>query len=314
MNLPVLGLSFFIGAVFSICFFTACGIGNSFVRRAVQNQPPAIRWTAFIGFNAVAAPVAFTTAAGIVSRVLQVEFPWFWRTIAIEAMLGVVLSIIVGSFVKLKDQVEQAQAEVREKEIATLRAQSMALQAQINPHFFFNTLNSISALIDSDPGAAQKVIGLLAGMFRYTFASSSSPTVSLEDELRFVRDYLLIEQARFPSRLRTQLPGQLPRRAQLPALVLQPLVENAVRHGISQLLEGGTVSVSVETEGANLRVGVRNTADKATIPDSASLFKPGHAMENVRNRLRLYSGEAEPLRFRSGADWVEFSFVAKVTE
>src|SRR5262249_25460168 len=147
-------------------------------------------------YNALAAPLAFATAAAIVSRVLGLKFPWFRQTIAIESVIGAILAVIIGAFVKLKEQVESTQGKLRESEIATARAQSIALQAQINPHFFFNTLNSISALIDSDPRAAQRMIGVLAGMFRYTFGSSGLPSVPLEEELGFVRDYLAIEQAR----------------------------------------------------------------------------------------------------------------------
>jgi LytS/YehU family sensor histidine kinase len=228
----------------------------------------------------------------------------------VEAVIGAVLAVIVGSFYKLKGQVEAAQTELREKEFATARAQAMALQAQINPHFFFNTLNSISALIDRDPKAAQRMIGLLAGMFRYTFGSSALQSVPLEEELGFVRDYLSIEQARFSSRLQVDLPSQTPAGIRVPGLVLQPLVENAVRHGISQLLDGGTVGVYMGSEGGEVRIAVRNTADQSSMPDPASIFKAGHALENVRNRLRLFTGQSDPIRVATGADWVEFSFLA----
>ena len=254
-------LSCFIGAVFACCFFTAHGIGNAVVRRFTTCQPRTITGTIFIGYNALAAPLAFATSAAIVSRVLHIDFPWFWRTIAVEAIIGAILAVIVGSFYKLKEQVEAAQTQLREKEPATSRAQSMALQAQINPHFFFNTLNAISALIDSDPKAAQRMIGLLAGMFRYTFGSSALQSVPLEEELGFVRDYLAIEQARFSSRLQVELPSETPAGIRVPGLVLQPLVENAVRHGISQLLDGGTVGVYMGSEDGGLRIAVRNTAD-----------------------------------------------------
>jgi two-component system LytT family sensor kinase len=92
--------------------------------------------------------------------------------------------------------------------------------------------------------------------------------------------------------------------------VLQPLVENAVRHGISQLLDGGTVGVYMGSEGGEVRIAVRNTADQSSMPDPASIFKAGHALENVRNRLRLFTGQSDPIRVATGADWVEFSFLA----
>jgi hypothetical protein len=309
-SLQAFALSGFMGAIFACSFFTAHGLGNAVVRQLTLGQPRAITGTAFIGFNALAAPLAFATAAAIVSRFVQISFLWFWPTLAVESIVGALLAVIIGSFYKLKEQVEAAQAQVREKEIATARAQSIALQAQINPHFFFNTLNSISALIDSNPKAAQRMVGLLAGMFRYTFGSSNLQSVPLEEEMNFVRDYLSIEQARFSSRLQIELPAQTPAGIRVPGLVLQPLVENAVRHGISQLLDGGTVGVYMGSEDGGVRIAVRNTADSSSMPDPAALFKAGHALENVRNRLRLFTGQADPIRIATGADWVEFSFLA----
>jgi LytS/YehU family sensor histidine kinase len=147
-------------------------------------------------------------------------------------------------------------------------------------------------------------------MFRYTFGSSALQSVPLEEELGFVRDYLSIEQARFSSRLQVDLPSQTPAGIRVPGLVLQPLVENAVRHGISQLLDGGTVGVYMGSEGGEVRIAVRNTADQSSMPDPASVFKAGHALENVRNRLRLFTGQSDPIRVATGADWVEFSFLA----
>ncbi len=89
---------------------------------------------------------------------------------------------------------------------------------------------------------------------------------------------------------------------------MQPLVENAVKYGIAERLDGGTVSVNVERSGRTARVSVRNTASgRATLAES-DLFRAGHALENVRARLRLFTGNPNPLRFRSDENWVEFSF------
>jgi LytS/YehU family sensor histidine kinase len=197
---------------------------------------------------------------------------------------------------------------LREKEVETARAQARALQSQINPHFFFNTLNTISALIEIDQRAAQRMIGRLSDMFRYTLGCTHSGPVSLEQEVQFVRDYLAIEQARFQRRLRVELPASGLTDIPVPGLVLQPLVENAVKYGIAERLDGGTVSVNVERSGRTARVSVRNTANGHASLAEADLFRPGHALENVRARLRLFTGNPNPLRFRSGENWVEFSF------
>jgi LytS/YehU family sensor histidine kinase len=157
------------------------------------------------------------------------------------------------------------------------------------------------------------MIGRLADLFRYTLGCTHADAVTLGEEVQFVRDYLSIEHARFRKRLRVDLPeGALPH-VRIPGLVLQPLVENAIKHGIAPLIDGGSVSVRVAPSAAGFRVSVRNTADENALPELAAMFRPGHALDNVRARLRLFTGEAEPLQVKRGADWVEFSFEAPAT-
>ncbi|HVV47088.1 MAG TPA: histidine kinase, partial [Bryobacteraceae bacterium] len=221
-----------------------------------------------------------------------------------------ILALIIGAFIKLKMQVECTQTKLSEMAVTASQAQARALQSQINPHFFFNTLNTISALVEEDPKAAREMIGRLSDLFRYTLGCTCAEAVTLGEEVQFVRDYLSIERARFRKRLRIELPeGELPA-VRIPGLVLQPLVENAIKHGIAPLIDGGSVRVRVEGSGERFRVSVRNTADEHALPDGAAMFRPGHALDNVRARLRIFTGEEEPLRVHRGTDWVEFSFEA----
>jgi LytS/YehU family sensor histidine kinase len=246
---------------------------------------------------------------------VRFEVPNFWQIVAIDGILGAILALVIGAFIKLKLQVETTQAALRAREVLqsqlaeeTARAQALALQSQINPHFFFNTLNTISALVEIDPRAAQQMIGRLSDMFRYTLSCTHTGPVGLEEEVQFVRDYLAIEQARFRRRLSVELPEGLLSDIRVPGLVLQPLVENAVKYGIAQRLDGGTVSVRVERKGPSARISVRNSSNPDNAFAHANLFRPGHALENVRARLRLFTGVAEPLIFSTGDDWVECSF------
>ncbi len=156
------------------------------------------------------------------------------------------------------------------------------------------------------------MIGRLSDLFRYTLGCSHADAVTLGEEVQFVRDYLSIERARFRKRLQIELPEGLLPNVRIPGLVLQPLVENAIKHGIAPLIDGGSVRVQVQPSAAGFRVSVRNTADEHALPELAAMFRPGHALENVRARLRLFTGEAEPLHVNRGADWVEFSFEAPV--
>jgi signal transduction histidine kinase len=308
------------GVVFCICFFSICGLGNGYLRRYLKDYPPAIVRVVHAVYNAVGASLACAVSFEIITLLptgVHVVFPFFWRIVAIDGVIGAVLALVIGAFVRLRLQVEDTQAKLRQQEvavrelaIAASQAQSRALQSQINPHFFFNTLNTISALIDDDPLAARQMIGRLADLFRYTLGCTNADAVTLGEEVQFVRDYLSIERARFRKRLRVDLPeGTLPE-VRIPGLVLQPLVENAIKHGIAPLIDGGSVSVSVARSAAGFRVSVRNTADEHELPELAAMFRPGHALDNVRARLRLFTGVAEPLSVDRGADWVEFSFEA----
>ncbi len=299
------------GIVWSLSFFVACSLGNAWLRSRLHGYPPSIVGVIHVVYNAIACSLGWAVAAGIVTHLpgpIRMQIPYFWRIVVLDGIIGAVLALVVGAFVKLKVQVERTQAALHEKEVETARAQALALQSQINPHFFFNTLNTISALVEIDPRAAQQTIGRLADMFRYTLNCTHSGPVGLEQEVQFVRDYLAIEQARFRRRLRVELPEEGLEDISVPGLILQPLVENAVKYGIAQRLDGGTVSIAVNRAGATARVSVRNTANGHGDFAEATLFRPGHALENVRARLRLFTGNPEPLTFRTDGEFVECSF------
>ncbi len=156
------------------------------------------------------------------------------------------------------------------------------LQSRIRPHFLFNALNTALALVRVDPARAESVLEDLAQLFRVALAEAGA-SVSLQEEIDLARRYLAIEQARFGERLRVQ--WEIDERvcaARVPPLVLQPLVENAVRHGIEPAPRGGLVVVRVERQRAQAVVTVSNTLGES--PGS-----PGHgmALHNLRERLRL---------------------------
>jgi LytS/YehU family sensor histidine kinase len=204
--------------------------------------------------------------------------------------------MVIGAFKKLSLDVQRAEARAHEKEMrerslaeAAAKAQSAALQAQINPHFFFNTLNTLSALIPANAECAQEIIGRLADMFRYTLACSRAENVSLDQELAFTENYLKLEQARFSTRLRITMPeGGYPD-VLLPGLSLQPLVENAIKYGVAPRLEGGAVEVAVRRNGVCCSVDVSSPIEEPF--DRSRFFRDGHALSNVRDRLKLYAGE-----------------------
>jgi two-component system sensor histidine kinase AlgZ len=180
----------------------------------------------------------------------------------------------------------------------TLAAQSQAraLESQINPHFFFNTLNTINALIPEDPDAAQRSVRQLAELFRYSLQHDGEAIIPLAREIAFVQQYLEIEKARFGNRLRFTLPD--PDRLhglQVPRLTLQPLVENAIRHGIAPRLDGGDVTVGLDLQPHRYLLEITNPVD-GRLPPEASFFQKGHALHMVRERLRLLYGGKAALR------------------
>jgi LytS/YehU family sensor histidine kinase len=184
-----------------------------------------------------------------------------------------------------------------EQELRTLATQAelKALKAQINPHFFFNALNTIAALIHTDPALAEASVERLAQMFRYVLAGSERGQAALEKELAFVDDYLEIERARFGERLQVNReidPQTLS--TPVPSLILQPLVENAVRHG-----HGDDGRIDLDIQVASIDAGVRITiADQG--PGMSAGFQigdgPGHGLRNVDERLQKMYGRGLEVR------------------
>ena len=191
-----------------------------------------------------------------------------------------------------------AQRRLRARELASAaltaqlaRAQLQALQGQLQPHFLFNTLNAIGVLVRDDPAAAGRVVALLADLLRRTLDVAQQQEVPLREELDFLARYLEIERTRFPDRLRVAVEVPEPLGALLvPSFVLQPLVENAVRHGIAPRTEGGRVVVRGRRSGDRLELEVWN--DGAPLaPDR----RDGIGLAATRERLERLYGPAAAL-------------------
>ena len=201
----------------------------------------------------------------------------------------------------LLNQVSRYYRRFREGELRASRlqtrltlAQLEALKMQLQPHFLFNTLHSISALLHRDPDAADRMIARLGDFLRLTLENSGAQEVSLQKELEFLTCYLEIERVRFQDRLTTSLdvePSALD--TPVPNLILQPIVENALRHGIAQTRGPGRVEISAKRENGSLRIRVRDNGPglKAiTRPDDG--LKVGVGLSNTRARLEQLYGAA----------------------
>lgn len=204
-------------------------------------------------------------------------------------------------------QAVQAMRRARHAEAAALRlalaakeAELRALQAQVNPHFFFNSLNSVRALIYQDADAAARMIDQLADLMRYALQSGHAQTVPLAAELAAVQAYLAIEQIRFEERLRvaTEIEPGLERVA-VPPMALQTLVENAVKYGVEANAAGSDIRIRAWRAASATHIEVANTGALAGAGGSTQV-----GLANARKRLALALGEQAALELRADAGWV----------
>jgi hypothetical protein len=290
-------MSCLMGAIFAVSFYSTCSLPQTYITPLLSGWPLRRNRVLRALLGAAGAMAGLLLAFFLLQNAAGMKITnmnSLNMLLVFEAVLGAVIALLIGAWV---------QRDLREKQLlaAAATAQAKALQAQINPHFFFNTLNTIQSLVDTDPLQAKSVIGRLSSMFRYSMHSSLQPAVRLSEELAFVRDYLQIEAARFGDRLRYTLP-EIEDDFDIPGMVLQPLVENAVRHGIAKLIDGGEVRVTVKPNLINHVITVENTAPTATDLNDDKLFQNGHALENIRQRLELmYSGRASLTALQKGS-------------
>ena len=207
----------------------------------------------------------------------------------VRAYLVVVGRIIFGATRALYvyGRRQSAAAERARAEVAEARMQ--ALQAQMNPHFLFNTLNTVASLVRRDPTSAERTVEHLSSVLRRTLDRSSRPMSTVADEVDYVRAYFAIEQQRFGNRLQVEWHvDSWARSRTLPTMTLQPLVENAVKHGIGNRLDGGAIRIAISEVGEGLRIIVEDDG-----PGFASPHRDGTGLGNLRQRLQTqYAGVA----------------------
>ena len=263
--------------------------------------------------------LAALASAGLASAgMVAVGFPWVTTLVDLEivapgvrriydgglvvlfvfAALLYILSLVVHYLFLAIDASRQAESRAFEARILAREAELQALRAQVDPHFLFNSLNSIAALVGSEPKSARRMCARLAGFLRRTMQLGAEHRISLSDELALADDYLSVEKTRFGDRLRVEREiDESTKRLRVPPLVLQPLVENAVRHGIAQQVEGGSVRLRAETRGDRLRLEVWNDCD------AERRAKPGGVgLDNVRRRLQAAWGDEARLEVRDSGD------------
>ncbi|USD21753.1 histidine kinase [Microbulbifer variabilis] len=210
---------------------------------------------------------------------LQADFDW-WG-LASDCLLGAICAGVVLRYAYLQQQLyNQQQAE--------LGARIEALQSRIRPHFLFNSMNSLASLIAVDPDRAERLVEDLCVLFRASLADPK--LVPLSQEIQLSQRYLEIEALRLGERLQQQWQQQgTLEDIQVPSMLLQPLLENAVLHGVAQRREGGTITVAVKTGGGVLYIDIENPLPAETVHFTRE--SNGMAVENIRQRLAAYYGD-----------------------
>jgi two-component system sensor histidine kinase AlgZ len=208
-----------------------------------------------------------------------------------EAICGIVTALVLRYFFVAHQWRHHVRAEARSR--------LDALQARIRPHFLFNSMNTIAALTRSDPARAEEAVEDLSDLFRATLRDSDRP-LTVKEELELARIYQRIEELRIGARLEVEWDvAGVPMRAKIPSLTIQPLLENAIYHGIELLDAGGTVTIAGRVEADRLVFTVSNP-----LPKSAPFERRGNrlALDNIRERLRLAYGDRGEVEVESDGE------------
>ena len=271
---------------------------SSFSRLALTHLSAAVVagsiWIVVAKGLALALSTVFT---GLDQQIAK-DYPLLWESGVLLYLLAVALH-----YVLLSDQASH-EAERREAEARILARDSelKALKTQVNPHFIFNCLNSISALTTSDAAKAREMCVLLADFLRKTLGLGEKTLIPLRDELALTHSYLSVEQIRFGARLKLEEktePAVL--EYLVPPLLLQPLVENAVGHGISNLTDGGWIRIEIARGGAenlSLSIKIENNFD----PETPRRRGAGIGLKNVRQRVEAAYGERARFEVQTHGD------------
>jgi signal transduction histidine kinase len=176
---------------------------------------------------------------------------------------------------------------------AALKSELAAIKAQLNPHFLYNVFNTINASIPAENEKTRHMIAQLSDLFRYQLKATKEDFVSLEDELEFVTNYLELEKARFKERLQIEINiEQNLLQEKIPPMLLQPIVENAIKHGLSSLIEGGKISITIRKENEKLHFEIADTG--IGVRDKTSLLNKGIGLTNTQLRLeKIYNSTLE---------------------
>ena len=211
-------------------------------------------------------------------------------------MLSIAVSYLLATF----EASRAAERRALQVQVFAREAELRSLRSQVDPHFLFNSLQSISALTTADPGGARRMCLLLAEFLRESLTLGAETGITLARELKLVEGFLAVERVRFGGRLQVDISSNGAEAFIVPPLLLQPIVENAVTHGVAHVLEGGTIRIQASRRGSHLVIVVENPCD----PDRPRGRGAGVGLANVRARLAaLHGTEARMHTVEEGGVW-----------
>lgn len=263
---------------------------------------PRIRWQMFAVPALVLSPLqAASVTLGI--KLIQHASPAGYGFLPMALIFWALVFVSWTGFylmVKAIGRAARAEAETLRLQVSSMDAELRALQAQVNPHFFFNSLNSVRGLMYENRDAAAQMIDQLASLMRYALQSGQSDTVPLASELEAVQAYLAIEQIRFEERLRASLHIDAGMETvQVPPMALQTLVENAVKYGVEGSTTGSDITISARREAGCVRIEIANTGALRQFSNSTQV-----GLSNARKRLALAVGHGASLELAEHGGWV----------
>lgn len=302
----------------TIIMFLAYGIFHR-IWLVVCVRDGRIQWTVFVLIMIAVSGVGSLAGSLIIREALGWELgnpSLYERSFKVCASFSLMIGVTIAAFDRLKGQLEETKSKLHKEELERERALKLATEAQLSslesrlhPHFLFNTLNSISSLIHSDPERAERMVERMAALLRFTLDSHNGGLVDFDQEVKIVRDYLEIEQARLGARLRwgIEINGDF-EGLKIPTLSIQTLVENSIKFAVAPNRDGGEVRVSADRNNGSLRVNVADTGEGFTL-DAAPA---GHGLDTLRSRLAVLYGDSAELTVGQSDGWTTVSMKVPV--